>query len=85
MEKFLPLVESTIVGHPSEERTYVGALINEEALNKMSLECGHLFYPSLVDLTKKKESKAGLKKISISVFSFLVTIFKFDLFLTGFK
>jgi 1-pyrroline-5-carboxylate dehydrogenase len=33
MEKFLPLVESTIVGHPSEERTYVGALINEEALN----------------------------------------------------
>ena len=43
--------------------TVVGIDINEEALNRMSLECGHLFYPSLVDLAKKKESKNGLKKV----------------------
>ena len=33
MEKFLPLVEAITVGHPSDESTYVGALINEDALN----------------------------------------------------
>ena len=33
IEKYLPLVEATIVGHPSDEATYVGALINESALN----------------------------------------------------
>ncbi len=32
MEKFLPLVEATTVGHPSIEANYVGALINEAAL-----------------------------------------------------
>jgi len=43
--------------------TVIGIDINELALDEMSLEFGHLFYPSLIDLTKKKESKDGLKKV----------------------
>jgi 1-pyrroline-5-carboxylate dehydrogenase len=31
MEKFLPLVEATTVGHPSEQNAFMGAMINEKA------------------------------------------------------
>jgi 1-pyrroline-5-carboxylate dehydrogenase len=33
MERFLPLVEATTLGHPSEQKNYLGAMINESALN----------------------------------------------------
>jgi 1-pyrroline-5-carboxylate dehydrogenase len=32
MEKFLPLVEASTMGHPSELKNYMGAMINESAL-----------------------------------------------------
>ncbi len=31
MEKFLPLVEATTMGHPSEQKNYMGAMVNESA------------------------------------------------------
>ncbi|TAH35953.1 MAG: aldehyde dehydrogenase family protein [Planctomycetota bacterium] len=34
LEKFLPLVEATQVGHPSDPKNYLGPLINEKALQK---------------------------------------------------
>ncbi len=34
LEKFLPLVEATTIGHPSEASVYLGPMINESALNK---------------------------------------------------
>jgi 1-pyrroline-5-carboxylate dehydrogenase len=33
MEKFLPLVEATTMGHPGEVKNFLGAMINEKALN----------------------------------------------------
>ncbi len=31
VEKFLPLVEATVMGHPADQTTYLGAMINENA------------------------------------------------------
>jgi len=32
MEKFLPLVEATTIGHPTEVKNFLGAMINEKAM-----------------------------------------------------
>ncbi len=34
MEKFLPLVEATTIGHPSEKNNFLAAMINEKAMNE---------------------------------------------------
>ena len=34
MEQFLPLVEATTIGHPSDPNVFLGPMINEAALNK---------------------------------------------------
>ena len=34
MEKFLPLVEATTIGHPAEKKHFLGAMINESARNE---------------------------------------------------
>jgi 1-pyrroline-5-carboxylate dehydrogenase len=34
MEKFLPLVEATTMGHPSEKKNFLAAMINEKAMNE---------------------------------------------------
>lgn len=33
MEKFLPLVEATTIGHPSEQKNFLAGMINESAMN----------------------------------------------------
>lgn len=47
----------------SKRYTVIGIDIDNKSLDELCLEFGHLFYPCIIDLSKKKETRDGLKKV----------------------